>query len=64
MPLEKTKESYASQFSSTTGAPAKFVRLAFGPLFIKQRRGFSKEESVEQIRDDAYRRVSRNIDTA
>jgi IS5 family transposase len=36
MPWDELEETYALQFSSTTGAPAKSVRLAFGALFIKQ----------------------------
>ena len=54
MPWEELEETYASQFSSTTGAPAKSVRLAFGALFIKQRLGLTDEETVEQIRENAY----------
>jgi hypothetical protein len=38
MPWEELEQTYAPQFSPTTGAPAKPVRLAFGALFIKQRR--------------------------
>jgi hypothetical protein len=30
------------------------VRLAFGALFIKQRLGLTDEETVEQIRENAY----------
>ena len=37
MPWEDLEETYAPQFSPTTGAPAKPVRLVFGALFIKQR---------------------------
>ena len=37
MPSDEIEEAYAPQFSPTTGAPAKPVRLAFGALFIKQR---------------------------
>jgi hypothetical protein len=54
MPWEELEETYAPQFSPTTGAPAKPVRLAFGALFIKQRLGFTDEETVEQIRENAY----------
>jgi IS5 family transposase len=54
MPWEELEETYAPQFSPTTGAPAKPVRLAFGALFIKQRLGLSDEETVEQIRENAY----------
>jgi len=31
-----------------------WVRLAFGALFIKQRLGLTNEETVEQIRENAY----------
>jgi len=54
MPWEALEETYAPQFNSTTGAPAKPVRLAFGALFIKQRLGLTDEETVEQIRENAY----------
>ena len=54
MPWEELEEIYAPQFSPTTGAPAKSVRLAFGALFIKQRLGLTDEETVEQIRENAY----------
>ena len=54
MPWEELEETYASQFSPTTGAPAKPVRLAFGALFIRQRLGLTDEETVEQIRENAY----------
>lgn len=54
MPWDELEETYAPQFSRTTGAPAKSVRLAFGALFIKQRLGLSDEETVEQIRENAY----------
>ena len=54
MPWEELEQTYAPQFSPTTGAPAKPVRLAFGALFIKQRLGLTDEETVEQIRENAY----------
>jgi transposase, IS5 family len=54
MPWEELEATYAPQFSLTTGAPAKPVRLAFGALFIKQRLGLTDEETVEQIRENAY----------
>jgi IS5 family transposase len=54
MPWEELEETYASQFNPTTGAPAKPVRLAFGALFIKQPLGLTDEETVEQIRENAY----------
>ena len=46
MPWEELEETYATQFSPTTAAPAKPVRLAFGALFIKQRLGLTDEENV------------------
>jgi hypothetical protein len=54
MPWEALEETYAPQFNPTTGAPAKQVRLALGALFIKQRIGLTDEETVEQIRENAY----------
>ena len=54
MPWEELEETYAPQFNPTTGAPAKPVRLAFGALFIKLRLGLSDEETLEQIRENAY----------
>jgi len=58
MPWETLEETYAPQFNPTTGAPAKPVILAFGELFIKQRLGLTDEETVEQIRDNAYMHFS------
>jgi len=54
MPSDEIEKAYAPQFSPTIGAPAKPARLAFGALFIKQRLGLSDEETVEQIRENAY----------
>lgn len=54
IPWEELEEIYAPQFSSTTGAPAKPGRMAFGALFIKQRLGLNDEETVEQIRENPY----------
>ena len=54
MPWEELEETYAPQFSPTTGAPAKSVRLAFGALFIKQRLGLTDDDTVGQIRENAY----------
>ncbi len=58
MAWKELGETYAPHFNPTTGAPAKPVRLAFGALFIKQRLGLSDEESVEQIRPNAYMQFS------
>jgi hypothetical protein len=54
MPSDEIEEAYATQFSPTTGAPAKPARLAFGALFIKQRLALTDEETVEQIREYPY----------
>ena len=54
MPWEELEETYSPQFNPTTCAPAKPVRLAIGALFIKQRLGLSDEDTVEQIRENAY----------
>ena len=54
MPWEELEATFASQFSPTTGAPAKPVRLAFGALFIKQQLGLTDEETVEQIKENPY----------
>ncbi len=64
MPWEALEKTYAPQFNPTTGAPAKPVRLAFGALFIKQRPGLTDKGSVEQIRENAYMRVPRGIDSS
>jgi len=47
MPWEVLEATYAPQFSPTSGAPAKSVRLPFGALFIKQQLCLSNEETVE-----------------
>ena len=54
MPSDEIEEAYATQFSPTTGAPAKPARLAFGALFIKKRLGLTDEETVERIREYPY----------
>ncbi len=54
MPWEELEDTYAPQFSATTRAPAKSVRLSFGALFLKQRPGLTDEETVEQILENSY----------
>jgi IS5 family transposase len=54
MPWEEPGEAYAPHFITTTGAPAKPVRLAFRALLIRQRLGLNDEEFVEQIRENSY----------
>jgi hypothetical protein len=46
MPWEGLEATYAAQFDSTTGAPAKPVWFAFGALLVKQRRGLTDEETI------------------
>jgi IS5 family transposase len=53
MPWEELETTYAPQFSPTTGAPAKPVRLALIALFINQQLGLTDEETVEQNRENA-----------
>ena len=64
MPWGELEEAYALQFSATLGAPAKSVRMAFGALYIKQKLGLTDEETVHQIRENAYMRVPRGIDSS
>jgi IS5 family transposase len=64
MPWVELEETYVTQFNLTTGAPAKPVMVAFGALFIKQRLGLTDEETVEQIRENAYMRVPRVVDSS
>jgi IS5 family transposase len=61
IPFDQIEESYATQISPTTRAPAKPARLAFGALFIKQRLALTDEETVEQIRENPYLCVPRGI---
>ena len=49
MPCEELEETYAPQFSPTTGSPANPVWLAFGSLLLQQRLGLKHMESVEEI---------------
>jgi IS5 family transposase len=52
MPWEELEETYAPQFSTTTGAQAKSGRLEFGAFIIKQLLGLTDEETAEQIREN------------
>jgi hypothetical protein len=53
IPWEAIEKKYAQQFSHT-GQPAKPLRMALGALIIKERCGFSDEETVEQIKENPY----------
>ncbi|MEO1390534.1 MAG: IS5 family transposase [Cyanobacteria bacterium J06634_6] len=54
IPWEDVEASYAEQFSSGMGAPAKSLRVALGSLIIKEKLGTSDEETVQQIRENPY----------
>ncbi len=54
MPWKELGKTYASQFSPSTGAPAKPVQPPRGGLFIQQRIELTDEETVEQIQENAY----------
>lgn len=54
IPWEEIEDKYADNFSEDTGAPAKSSRIALGALIIKERCGFSDEETVEQITENPY----------
>ena len=56
IPWEELEEADAPQFNHTTGAAAKPVRLGFGAMFIKHRLCLTDEETIEQIRENAYMR--------
>ena len=54
IPWEEVETTYAEQFSSEMGAPAKPFRMALGSLIIKEKLGTSDDETVEQIRENPY----------
>ena len=54
IPWEEIEVIYRDKFSPNHGAPAKPLRMALGALVIKERCGFTDEETVEQIRENPY----------
>lgn len=55
IPWNEFEAKYAVRFAGTRmGAPAKPVRMALGALLIKERCGYSDEETVEQITENPY----------
>lgn len=54
IPWSKFEEEYAQNFGTEMGRPAKSFRLALAALIIKEKRGVSDRETVEQIRDNPY----------
>lgn len=54
IPWDEIETMYSGNFSSTQGAPAKPLRMALGALIIKERCGFTDDETVEQIKENPY----------
>ena len=54
IPWDEIEERYAELFSETRGAPAISAREAVASLIIKEKLGLTDEETVEQIRENAY----------
>lgn len=54
IPWNEIENIYEDNFSKDQGAPAKPLRMALGALIIKERCGFTDEETVEQIRENPY----------
>lgn len=54
IPWDEIEKKYAQQFSKKMGAPAKSLRMSLGALIIKERCGFTDEETVEQIKENPY----------
>jgi hypothetical protein len=54
IPWDEIEKLYSDRFSKQMGAPAKPLRMALGALIIKERCGFTDEETVEQIRENPY----------
>jgi len=54
IPWSEFEETYAANFPTEMGAPAKSFRMALGALIIKERLGISDRETVEQIRENPY----------
>jgi hypothetical protein len=55
IPWDEIEEYYSKNFSdSGLGAPAKSVRIALGSLLIKEKCGYTDEETVDQIIENPY----------
>lgn len=53
IPMDEIEQKYAKGFSYT-GKLAKPVRMALGSLIIKERYGYSDEETVRHIMENPY----------
>jgi hypothetical protein len=54
LPWQKYEKKYAEQFCADNGAPAILFRMAMGTLLIKQRTGYSDEETLQNIIENPY----------
>jgi len=54
IPWDIIEEKYMALFQSHTGNVAKPVRMALGALIIKEKYGYSDEETVEQLKENPY----------
>ena len=54
IPWDKIEKKYAELFPSTTGMPAKPLRMALGSLLIQKKLGFSDRELVQEIMENPY----------
>jgi len=54
IPWASVEERYAETFDGETGKPAKSARMAIGALVIRERYGFSDEDTLQEIRMNPY----------
>lgn len=54
IPWDKIEDKYAKNFKGIKGNVALSVRVALGAIIIKEKCGFTDEELVEQIQENAY----------
>jgi len=54
IPWDKIEENYAQLFKNNVGNVAKPTRMALGALIIKEKCGYSDEETVLQIQENPY----------
>jgi len=54
IPWASVEDRYAETFDGETGNPAKSARMAIGALVIRERYGFSDEDTLQEIRMNPY----------
>jgi len=54
IPWSSVEDRYAETFDGGTGNPAKSARMAIGALVIRERYGFSDEDTLQEIRMNPY----------